>query len=383
MRIRDLLSDFHTADGRGTLLYRFHVVLVVINLFAVAIDTGRAQFQNVWIEAAAAALLALNARQLRHGAEPKTTAYRFLAILAAALFSLIYLNHFATMSVVFVLLLPLATMPFLRLRESLLIEAAMVIAMALLLYAESRFNPGNPLVQNPQALFHLAYAALIIYVFGLLYHLSIVKTFDELDASNHQKELLLKEVHHRVKNNLNVIASIVGLQANSLSGEEKEHLEKTRIRIESIAMVHEMLYKSEDLSGVDFAAYMRKLSELLLGMFARECDIRVEIASAPEPLPLETMIQLGIMVNELMTNSVKYAFGKEGGVISLSLWCGDGECVFTYSDDGRGVDDLEALQRYNGLGVRLVRLTARQLGGDVEITSPKGLRYEVRFPRQR
>jgi two-component sensor histidine kinase len=248
-----------------------------------------------------------------------------------------------------------------------------------MLYAEQQINPSNPILQNPKALFHLAYAAAIIYIFGLLYHFSILKTLAELDASNRQKELLLKEVHHRVKNNLNVIASIIGLQANTLGKDEKEQLTKSKMRIESIAMVHQMLYRSDDLDHIEFTDYVQHLSDLLLKMYGKQEKVEVEIESEVEPLSLDTMVQLGIMINELLTNSIKYAFGESGGSIRIEMLKRNGEYMFTYEDDGRGVSDTEDLYGGNSLGLKLIKLPARQLGGDVEILNPGGLKYIVRF----
>lgn|GEM_PF-1190270 len=377
-----LWPDLGHAGARAVLLYRFHIAVIAVNLLAVVIDVGAGRTFNAGIEAAAAALLFFNTVRLRRGADTAGVALVFLAVIAAALYTQIWIGHFATMSVVFVLLLPLATLPFLRLRHSLMIELLMVGVMVLLLYMEHRVNPGNPIFRNPQALFHLGYAALIIFLFGLLYHLSIVHTFDELDDSNRQKEMLLKEVHHRVKNNLNVIASIVGLQAGGTEGPEREHLEKTRIRIESIAMVHEMLYKSDDLAGVDFETYMKRLSDILLKMYDKLGRITVRIEAAGAVLPLESMIQLGIMVNEMLTNSIKYAYdGEESGTVEMRLSEeGDG-WHFVYQDDGRGVADTASLRRGRSLGTKLIMLTARQLRGDVSVSSPKGLRYDIRFER--
>ena len=257
--------------------------------------------------------------------------------------------------------------------------ALLFVAMALLLYIESLNNPGNPLIQNTQAMFNLTYTAVIIYIFGLLYHFSILRTFKELDAANHQKALLLKEVHHRVKNNLNVIASIIGLQENRLEGKEKEELLKSKSRIESIALVHEMLYRHENFESIDFKSYMHRLSDLILGMYASNKNISIHIESDIKDMPLNVMVQLGIMVNELLTNSIKYAFEKKEGEITIELKKDEEEYIFTYSDNGIGSESPEALLKSKSLGIKLIYLTAKQLKGTVQISSPQGLKYEIRF----
>ncbi len=337
------------------------------------------RYGNVCIELTTMVILFFSLLYLRSAEKIQLSAHIFIATVSIALFILIYINHFATMSVVFILLLPLTTLLFLELKESLIITALLFLAMSLLLYVEYLNNPSNPLTQNAQALFNLAYTAIIIYIFGLLYHFSILRTFKELDSANHQKALLLKEVHHRVKNNLNVIASIIGLQENRLEGKEKEEFLKSKSRIESIALVHEMLYRDENFESIDFDAYMHRLSDLILGMYASDKNIHINIQSDTKKISLNVMVQLGIMVNELLTNSVKYAFPKGEGSITIGLRREEEEHLLIYSDNGIGNPSPEDLLKSNSLGMKLIYLTARQLKGSVELSSPQGLKYEIRF----
>ncbi len=373
------LLDLEHDNHKVVLLYRFHVVMILVNLVAVLIDAFMQRYGNVFIELAVIIILSFSLLYLRNSGKVKVSAHIFIATASIALFVLIYINHFATMSIVFILLLPLTTLLFLELKESLIITALLFIAMALLLYVEYLNNPANPLIQNAQALFNLAYTAGIIYIFGLLYHFSILRTFKELDSANHQKALLLKEVHHRVKNNLNVIASIIGLQENRLEGKEKEELLKSKARIESIAIVHEMLYRDENFESIDFKSYIQRLSDLLLGMYASDKNIRMHIKSDVTNMPLNVMVQLGIMVNELLTNSIKYAFVNNEGEITIELIEDEEDYVFTYSDDGIGHEFPEELLKRKSLGIKLIYLTSKQLKGSVQISSPKGLKYEIRF----
>jgi len=286
------------------------------------------------------------------------------------------------MSIIFILLLPLTIMIFIPIKHSIYIETIMLSIMGLLLYVEYLNNPSNPLLQNQQALFNLGYTALIIYSFGLLYHLYILRTFEELDATNRQKEVLLNEVHHRVKNNLNVIASIIGLQSNRLEGREKEELLKSKTRIESIALVHEMLYGCSDFENIDFYDYMHRLSRLLLSMYQEASKIKVTINSDKIKLPLEIMIHLGIMTNELLTNSVKYAFGDGGREINISLEFENDKFKFIYRDNGIGLPTLDKLLKSKSLGIRLVQLSAKQLGTEVLLSSQNGLQYEMEFKNE-
>jgi two-component sensor histidine kinase len=273
----------------------------------------------------------------------------------------------------------LSTLIFLSLKESLFLTILYVITTIFLLYLEHLNNPSNLLAHNFNALFNLAYTAIIIYVFGLLYHFNILRTFKELDDTNQQNVLLLKEVHHRVKNNLNMIASIVGLHSNTLEGKEQEEMLKTQNRIESIAIVHEMLYRHENFAQINFERYMKQLSKLLLSTYASNKQITINIKSNTQYLPLEIMVQLGIMVNEFITNSIKYAFPNNEGKINISLSHTEDGYLLIYQDNGIGHETPQALLKHKSLGIKLINLTAKQLKGSVETSSPGGLKFEVRF----
>lgn len=379
VRVGELIAGSHYDDAATTLLHRLHVSVIFVNLIAVGIDSYLGRYHNALIELFVFVALLVTLWRLNRYQRMQEAAYSFLVITSVALLGLIYLNHFATMSVIFVLLLPLTTLLFLRLRVTIITAAILFMAFAGLLYFESLTNPQNLLVQDYNALLNLLYALLIVYTFGILYHLSIMKTFDELDASNHQKALLLSEVHHRVKNNLNVIASIVGLHANMLTGREKEELVKSKSRIESIAMVHEMLYRCDDFEHVDFAVYTRRLGELLLGMFTDKERVRITVEAEAQLLPLDVMIQLGIIINELVTNSIKYAFKEGEGRIVIGLKRLDGCCILSYRDDGIGVEDTQRILKGKSLGIKLVHLAVRQLNATMQMKSENGLRYEIGF----
>jgi len=366
-------------DTKTVLLYRFHLVAIVINLVALLIDGYLQRYSNALIEGFVVVSLLASVWYLYRFDHIKVSAYLFIVSISTALFTLIYLNHFATMSVVFILLLPLTTLIFLSLKESLFLTLFYFILSASLLYLEYLYNPSNPLAHNFQALFNLAYTAVIIYVFGLLYHFSMLHTFQELDASNQQKALLLREVHHRVKNNLNMISSIIGLHSHTLEGKEQEEMIKTQNRIASIAIVHEMLYRHDNFAQINFKRYMKQLSTLILSTYASEKEITITIESEIEYMPLEMMVQLGIMVNEFLTNSLKYAFSKHSGHIHLSLFRREGSYLLVYEDNGKGHEAPETLLQHKSLGIKLINLTAKQLKGTVSTSSENGLKFEVRF----
>ncbi len=363
------------------LLLRFHILVICINIIASCIDVYQKDYTNSLIEILSAFFLGLNVYFLQKNHNIKTSTYSFLFIISLALFSLIYLNHFATMSIVFVLLLPLSALVFLKLKETLVVTGIYIATFLALLYAEYLTNPQNPLIQNQNALFNLGYTLIIIYLFGIFYHLFIMKTFDELDNANKQKTMLLGEVHHRVKNNLNVIASILGLQALSLSEKEKAPLLGTKTRIEAMGMVHEMLYKTDDVQHVNVDTYIKNLSTQLLNLYNKK-QIHVDICTYDINLPLQTMFQLGIIINELFTNSLKYAFDEDKGDIHVSLEQERGRYFLTYKDSGKGVKRIEDLTKNNSLGYKLINLAIKQLQGKLTISKTKPLTYKMEFSHE-
>lgn len=360
------------------LLVYFYILVLAINSIAILLDFILEKFSNAIIEVIFLLLLSCSAYFLYVSKKIKISAYIFLLMLSSELFLLIYMSNFATLSVVFVLLLPLSTLLFLRLKETIIAMIFHVGVFVGLVYFEYLNNPQNPLIQSPQALFNLAYAIIIIYFFGILYHLFIIKTFDELDEANVQKSILLGEIHHRVKNNLNVIASMIGLQALSLSKKEKDPLLQTKTRIEAMGMVHEMLYNDNNIHNVDVKSYIVKLSILLFDMYNQK-NIHLHISTNNIKLSLKTMFQLAIIVNELFTNTLKYAFSNQQGTIHVSLKKEKNKYLFKYKDDGKGVTSIEELKKCKSLGFKLINLSSKQLKGKLDIISTNPLTYVLEF----
>ena len=198
-----------------------------------------------------------------------------------------------------------------------------------------------------------------------------------------EKEVLLKEIHHRVKNNLQVISSLLYLQAQQISDEAHlAVLTESRARVKSMALVHEKLYNSEDLSGIDYGSYLDEFSRYLLQTFAgegRHVDLRLDCE--PVALPIDCAIPLSLLVNELVTNSLKYAWnGRDHMTLALSLRRDGGDCLLSVVDDGPGLPPGLDLEDPDTLGLQLVSNLARQIHGGLESSSQDGARFTVRFP---
>ena len=193
--------------------------------------------------------------------------------------------------------------------------------------------------------------------------------------------MLLKEVHHRVKNNLQVISSLVGLQADGSKDETvREVLRDVTYRVRSMALVHEKLYQSADLAHIDFAEYSRGL----LGYLWRAhgpaaASIRLTLDLEPVTLPVDTAVPCGLILNELAGNALKHAFrGRHEGEVTVSLITEvDGRICLSVGDNGVGLPAGFDWREARSLGLHLVQMLSGQLGASVEASDGEGTRFEI------
>lgn len=202
---------------------------------------------------------------------------------------------------------------------------------------------------------------------------------DSLASSLAEKDILLKEVHHRVKNNLQMIMSLIRLQEDSAE-DRKTFGENLGNRVASMAMVHEMLYKSDDMGSVDLGEYAGRLLELL----QESQSARVEVVSELDSVPgdIDRAISFGLLLNELVLNAYKHAY-RDGraGTLSVSLKAAGNSARFEVVDDGPGLPENFSASASQGLGMRLAEALADQLGGTLEwANAGPGARFSVAFP---
>ena len=192
----------------------------------------------------------------------------------------------------------------------------------------------------------------------------------QIEESLAEKEVLLREIHHRVKNNLQIISGLLDRQARKSSDEVVRQLVKEgQERIQSMALIHQNLYESDQLSGIDIKSYLRELSDNIQHSQAAnlaEEQIQLELNVADEHLDIDTAIPVGLILNELLTNCYKYAFqGRSGGKISIDFSKDADQYHLRVSDDGIGFRPKEAAAK-RSLGLSLVRGLVRQLDGTIE-----------------
>jgi two-component sensor histidine kinase/ActR/RegA family two-component response regulator len=206
----------------------------------------------------------------------------------------------------------------------------------------------------------------------------------QLNRALAEKEILLKEVHHRVKNNLQVIISLLRLQSRRGVGEAvAAQLRDTQHRIQAMALVHEQLYAVGDLEQIDLAGYVEQLLAGLLRSYMGQSGQVSAVVTIPEQLqiPLDMAIPLGLIITEMLTNSLKYAFpdGRQGVITVAATTTGD-DLQLRISDDGVGLPSSTSLTESRGLGGQLIRQLAQQLLGSVTLLPGPGAAFEIGIP---
>ncbi|MCJ7679580.1 MAG: PAS domain S-box protein [Candidatus Aminicenantes bacterium] len=203
-----------------------------------------------------------------------------------------------------------------------------------------------------------------------------------IEASLREKEVLLREVHHRVKNNLQIIVSLLSLQAREIDDERViEWLDESRRRVHSMALVYEILYQSEDFTKVEFAEYIRIISSGLVSGFGIPGRVKMNLDLQKGNLSIEKAIPLGLLLNELITNAFKHAFpDNRQGSISIRFCSLENDTFeLVVQDDGIGLPPDIDMETSESLGLRIVRLLTGQLEGNLSVQREKGTTFTLCF----
>ncbi|MDA8387361.1 MAG: PAS domain S-box protein [Nitrospiraceae bacterium] len=201
------------------------------------------------------------------------------------------------------------------------------------------------------------------------------------------KETLLKELYHRTKNNMHIISSLLALQMRTVKDDQKAAcpFQVMQGRIMAMALVHEKLYQSRDLYNLDIRDYIEDLAKSIHSSFRsdeKNISLRLDVESMS--FPIDQAIPCGLIINELMSNSMKYAFtGRKSGQIGIALHAPEADRIeMVFSDDGKGLPDGLDVKEATSLGLKIVHnLVQRQLDGEIECEGGRETRYRIRFGR--
>ncbi len=202
-----------------------------------------------------------------------------------------------------------------------------------------------------------------------------------VERSLREKEVLLKEIHHRVKNNMQIISSLLSLQLEHItSAETRDLFLQSQNRIASMALVHEKLYQSNDLARIDFADYVRELTDNVVGSQVGAAPVQFCLEAGPVHLGIDTAIPCGLLINELVSNAYKHAFAPgTGGTITVRLHATADGLLLEVQDNGKGIPAGVDLRSTGSLGMQLVFTLVQQLRGSLEVSGPPGTLFRLQL----
>jgi PAS domain S-box-containing protein len=205
---------------------------------------------------------------------------------------------------------------------------------------------------------------------------------DMLRRSLQEKEVLIREIHHRVKNNMQIISSLLNLQGGyNRNPELKGIIISMQNRIKSMAIIHEELYRSDDFSDINFGACVRNLANELLFSFVEDPSrITIRLNVADIRLSIDASLPCSLIVNELISNALKYAFpgGRRGEIFVSMRKEENGACTLVIEDDGVGIPEGIDIEKTGTMGLFLVRLLVKQMGGAITLYREKGTKFVLR-----
>jgi PAS domain S-box-containing protein len=209
----------------------------------------------------------------------------------------------------------------------------------------------------------------------------------KLANSLQEKELLLKEVHHRVKNNMQVISSLLNIQAESIEDEKfSTLLSESQQRIKSMALIHENLYQSDNLLGINFQEYIEMLGNSLCRFYASPgVLIKMNYDIDDISLDIETAVPCGLIINELVSNSLKHAYTEHQGIghISTSFKHFEDSYILSISDDGKGMPEDFSFDNISSMGMEIICILTNQLDGNIQLIKDNGSTFRVAFPNRK
>lgn len=198
-----------------------------------------------------------------------------------------------------------------------------------------------------------------------------------------EKELLLQETHHRVKNNMQIVSSLMSLQVGKIKNAEdaKEAFITCQKRIKAIAVLHEIIYKCDDSGKINFSSYCNKIiEELQKALGLKEQNITISHTSSIGKMEMENALTCGMLLNELVVNCVEHAFPKSGGAINVFVENQGENTILKVKDNGKGLPADFLLRQENSLGLLLIKAFVEQLDGALEIVNKNGTSFVITFP---
>jgi len=305
-----------------------------------------------------------------------TASYILISTIGCATISAMINSEFTHYTPVFIIPFTIGTFFLFGWKKSIYLNILFFMTLIILTYVSFDNITDTFILKNQMSI--ITFLAIYITIFAFIYlsETRRAEAYRLLVEANYKKDLLYKELHHRVKNNLNIVTSMLSLQAQEETKEVQEIIKISKTRIQAIAMVHTMLYISDSIEKINFKDFLKELSKNLKSFSDKNINFKIETDEIE--LPLNTIIPIGLIINELLTNSFKYAFNDTAfPKITITLTSKENDYILTYHDNGVGIKPLDV----KNMGLKIVELNIRQLKGTLITTHNNGLGYEIVFKK--
>ena len=360
--------------------YKEHSLVIILALFtfvtiiAVVYDFFYGQMLDFYIDSSVATVSLLSYFYYKKSKNSIVVGSIMFWVIALAAFTFNLQYHFDS-NVIYIILTPLIALLILPTRYMIVYIIIYQVAVAVLFWYGFKHFPENKLVFSTIGMVNYLLATLYLLAFWLFYHLAIERTFKEMKRLNREKTILLQELHHRVKNNFNLILSMLEMQhLHSNQSCNKEFINCFKNRIDSIVVAHELLYDNRELNNINMQDYIPNLCRHILSGLASEKEINLKLNIDTTVLSVDIVIYIGIIINEMITNTLKYALDCKKGEINIALNSQeDGTFLLSYSDSGCQKLDEDS----KGFGQMIIEMAAKQIGAKLLVNRNNGLEYKL------
>lgn len=300
--------------------------------------------------------------------------YAMSIILAIETISVIFVYHFDNYTPGFIFPFILAMFSLFSWKKGLAFSILLLLIIGLLLWCYQDILHTSVFLHNTMAIAY--FLSILIIVFAIYYETTRIDAYTRLIDANYKKDLLYDEMQHRVKNNLNIVSSMLAIQAEQEDQKVRDIIKVSKSRIDAIAMVHSMLYVSNDLEKVNAKHFIEKLYLNIQNILSH--SVHIVFKAQEVELSLNEVIPIGLIINELVVNSFKYAFKNEKNPKIIIVLKSHGNTILlTYFDNGIGYN----LHIEKNFGLQLVDLNVKQLKGTLKVFYNHGLCYKIAYKR--
>lgn len=351
--------------GHKELHYKDRVLITVLSVFtfvtaiAAIRDTILANYGDAFVDSAVSLSALLATLYFRRYQNRVVAGSALFLMVALSTYYFTWVYEFDS-NVLYLVITPVVALLVLPKRHAIASVVLYELGVAILLYFGYQHFTQSSYIFNSDAIFNFILASIFIFATWWFYNTTIEKTLQELAKLNREKEVLLQELHHRVKNNFNLIVSMLQMQyAHEGDLTNEAFVKSFKHRIESMALAHEQLYINGDISSVDLKEYIPMLSNNIVSGISSKSDVEIHFDIDSMRLEIDTLIYVGIMINEMLTNSLKYAKNQGKMEIDIRVEIDDeGGCVLFYSDSGTSSKEVVNSE---GFGSMVIQMAAAQI----------------------